>query len=220
MTEPWIDLTAMSDEELDAYNRKIRRQASQRARRIDKNLVIGRRHIGKKSRAYKRAVELGLVKPTNREERRKAPKKGKPFSKLSRLEKIKKIREVTAWLNNEYSNVTSLRKLYNEIGKGFGSGSQGEEGVSAYSGYVYDLYRRFCEMYPALNYMISRNPRHRWNSDQWLEDIADIVDSSSTMEDIFDRLTELGEKAYEEIQRENESDDADFFSARSDGYSK
>lgn len=208
--DDFLDLNALTPQELARLNTKLRRRASQRARRLDKGMRQGRLRIGKRSRAYKQAVQMGLVKPTNKEERRLAPKTKTPFSKLERKEQIKRIRDLIAWLNGEFSSLKNLRKLYKDIGKGFGEGSTGDNG-KGYSGYVFDIYRRFCDLFPSLNYMVSRNPRHRYNSDQWLEEIADIVDSSSSPEEIFEKLTEMGEEAYEEQQAENAKDDSDFF---------
>lgn len=210
LSDEFLDLNSMSPKELADLNRKLRRRASQRARRLDKGMRQGRLHIGKRSRAYQKAVELGLVKPTNKAERRKAPKSKKPFSQLDRKEQIKSVRDIQAWLNGEFSSLKNLRKLYKDIGKGFGEGSEGEGG-KGYSGYVYDIYRQFCELFPSLNYMISRNPRHRYNSTQWLEDIADLVDNADSPEEIFEKLTEMGEDAYEEQQEQNADDDNDFF---------
>lgn len=208
--DDFLDLNSLSPQELLNLNRKLRKRASQRARRIEEKLVIGRKRIGKKSRAYQQAVKMGLVKPTNRSERKNAPKGRTNFSKLDRKEQIKRVRELIAWLNGEFSSIRNLRNLYRDIGKGFGEGSAGENG-KGYSGYVYDIYRRFVELFPSLNYMITRNPRHRYNSDQWLEEIADIVDSSDSPEEIFEKLTKMGEDAYEEQQAENAKDDEDFF---------
>lgn len=201
--QPFIDLNAMSPEELAVYNRKIRRQASQRARRIKKGLKKG-----KKTFAYKEAIRKGLIKPTTKKEKKLAPKSKKPFSKQPRREQIKEIREILEWLNSDLTSLRNYRKLWKEAKKGFGGTSEGEDG--GYSSYVYRLYERFVDMYPSLNYMTSRRPRHRYNSDSWLEKIADIVDTSLSTDEIFDRITKMGEEAYEEEQQRNRDDD-DFF---------
>lgn len=203
--QPFIDLNAMSPDELSAYNRKIRRQASQRARRIRKGLKHGKTTYG-----YKEAVRKGLVKPKTKAERKIAPKKKKPFPKLSRKEQIKEVRDTLEWLNSELSSVGSYRKLWKEIKKGYGESSAGEGGGD-YSSFVYRLYDRFVDLYPALNYITSRRPRHRYNSESWLEAIADILDTSSSSEEIFDRIDQLGREAYEEEQQRNSDDDDSFF---------
>lgn len=210
LDDDFLDLNSMSPQELANLNRKLRRRASQRARRLDKGMRQGKLRIGKRSRAYKQAVKMGVVKPTNRAERKLVSKSKIPFSKLERKEQIKRIRDLQAWLNGEFSSLKNLRKLYKEIGKGFGKSSEGV-GDNEYSGYVFDIYRRFVDLFPSLNYMISRNPRHRYNSEQWLDEIADIIDTSDSPEEIFERLTEVGEDAYEEQQKQNADYDNDFF---------
>lgn len=202
---PFIDLNAMSPQELAEYNRKIRRQASQRARRIKKGL----RH-GKTTYGYREAVRRGLVKPSTKAEKKLAPKKKTPFSKLPRKEQVKEIRETLEWLNSGLSSLGSYRKLWKEIKRGSGEGSE-EDGEMDYSSYVYRLYDRFIDLYPSLNYIVSRKPRHRYNSDSWLEAIADILNTSSSNEEIFERIDQLGREAYEEEQQKNSDDEDTFF---------
>lgn len=207
-SDPFIDLNAMSPQELIDYNRKVRRQASQRARRIREGL----KH-GKKTKAYKEAIKKGLVKPKTKKEKRMSPKNKTPFSKKSRREQIKEIRDTLEWLKSDLTSLKNYRKLWKEAKRGFGGTSEGEG--DGYSSYVYRLYERFIDLFPAINYITSKKPRHRYNSESWLEEIAKIVDDSMSTDEIFDRITKMGEEAYEEIEKENSQDEDDFFNGGS-----
>lgn len=75
----------------------------------------------------------------------------------------------------------------------------------------YRLYDMMNDLYPSLSYVVSKKPRKRFNSDYWLDAMFEIVDSSSDIDEMIDRMKEIAEQAYEDQNREDEDDDSFLF---------
>lgn len=204
MSDNWLDVNAMSPEELANLNRMLSRKISSRARSLREYKGAHGRKIGQKSVGYRQALERGWVKPRTKNElkiARKVPKKTS-FSKRDRVEQIKAVREKIRWLKDPLNIRSGIKHAIVVLG------------TADPESMPYRLYDMMNELYPSLSYVISRKPRKRFNSDYWLEAMFDIVDSTFSVDEMVNRMKEVAENAYEEQNQEDEEADSFLFGGR------
>lgn len=194
----------MSPQELETLNRQLSKTISSRARSLRGFKGEHGRKIGEKSLGYKEALEKGWVKPRTKAEKRlsKRASKKTAFSKKERLEQIKTIREKLSWLKDPLNFRSGIRHAIATLG------------TADELSMPYRLYDMMVDLYPSISYVISRNPRKRFNSDYWVSMMVEIVDSSFSVDEMINRMKEVAEKEYEDQNREDEEDDSFLFGNR------
>lgn len=194
----------MSPEELETLNRQLSKTISSRARSLRGFKGEHGKKIGQKSLGYKEALEKGWVKPRTKAEKRlsKRASKKTAFSKKERLEQIKTVREKISWLKDPLNFRSGIRHAIATLG------------TADELSMPYRLYDMMVDLYPSISYVISRNPRKRYNSDYWVNMMVEIVDSSFSVDEMINRMKEVAEKEYEDQNREDEEDDSFLFGNR------
>lgn len=185
-------------------NRQLSRKISSRAKSLREYKGVHGRKIGQKSLGYRQALERGWVKPRTKAEQRiarKSPKKTS-FSKKERIEQIKEVREKIRWIKDPLNVRTGIKHAIAVLG------------TADPESMPYRLYDMMNDLYPSVSYVISKNPRHRYNSDYWTLMMVDIVDTSFSVDEMIDRMKEAAEEAYEDQNREDKDDDSFLFGGR------
>lgn len=203
-SDNWLDVSAMSPEELVNLNRTLSRKVSSRARSLREYKGAHGRKIGQKSVGYRQALERGWVKPRTKAEgkqARKSPKKT-AFGKRDRIEQIKEVREKIRWLKDPLNIRSGIKHAISVLG------------TADPESMPYRLYNMMNDLYPSISYVISRKPRKRYNSDYWIEVMFEIVDSTLSVDEMVNRMKEVAENAYEEQNHEDEDDDSFLFGGR------
>ena len=197
----WMDVNAMSPEELETLNRQLSRTISNRARSLRGFKGEHGRKIGQKSLGYRQALEKGWVKPRTKAEKRLSRKSSKKmsFAKKDRLEQIKTVREKISWLKDPLNLRSGIKHAIATLG------------TADELSMPYRLYDMMVDLYPSISYVVSKNPRKRYNSDYWVSVMFDIVDSSFSVDEMINRMKEVAEKEYEDQNRKDEEDDSFLF---------
>ena len=121
------------------------------------------------------------------------------FAKKDRLEQIKTVREKLSWLKDPLNLRSGIKHAIATLG------------TADELSMPYRLYDMMIDLYPSISYVVSKNPRKRYNSDYWVSMMVEIVDSSFSVDEMVNRMKEVAEKEYEDQNREDEEDDSFLF---------
>ena len=121
------------------------------------------------------------------------------FAKKDRLEQIKTVREKLSWLKDPLNLRSGIKHAIATLG------------TADRESMPYRLYDMMIDLYPSISYVVSKNPRKRYNSDYWISVMFDIVESSFSVDEMVNRMKEVAEKEYEAQNKKDEEDESFLF---------